>query len=64
MGGFSGFTTLRMQTDVIIHDYESHMFINISEDRAVEMYIEPEVQAFSKQLTKIQYVVTQKRIIY
>jgi hypothetical protein len=55
---------VRTKHDVIVHDYESQMFITISEDCAAAMQSQPEVQIFPKQLkhlTKLQYVETQKQ---
>ena len=40
MGGFSVFTTVRTKPDVITYDIETHLTINISENRATAMYNE------------------------
>ena len=37
-GGFSVFTLVRTEPDVIIHDTESQTFLNFFEYRAVAMY--------------------------
>ena len=50
--------------DIIIHDMESQLVINISDFCAAVMYGDPEVQVFPKQLKqiiKVQYIVTQKQ---
>jgi len=65
MGGFSILTAVRTQRDVFLHDYDSQMFINISEYRAAAMYSDTDVQVFPKQLkqmTKLLYVKTHKQL--
>jgi hypothetical protein len=39
---------MRTKPDVIIHDTESQVVINIYDYRAAAMYSEPEVQVFPK----------------
>jgi len=56
MWGFSFLTAVRKKLNVIIHDMEWQMFINISEYRAAAMYNEPEVLIFPKQLKQLTTV--------
>ena len=54
------------KSHIIIHDMESQFVINISDYCPAEMYDEPEVQEFPKQLqqiTNFQCVITQKQLL-
>ena len=57
-------SVILLKSHSIIHDMESQLVINISDYCAAEMYGEPEVQVFPKQLkpiTKLQFVITHKQ---
>ena len=53
IGGSFGWTAIRKEPDINIHDMEPQMVINISECRAAATYSEPEVRVFPKQLNQL-----------
>jgi hypothetical protein len=66
-GGIFILAAMRTKPNVIIHDMESQVVINISEHRDSAMYSEPEVQVFPKllkHLTKLHIFNKRETVIH